>query len=122
MRNVLICALTAVVSLMWIGRAPAQAPASPAAAPLPPPRLPGNANVVMRLEVSKLLGSPVAKELGWQAKIMKGYADRPLAVPPTAKRVTVVAGMHAVGMRAIWQAAVIELANPVRLDPMLRAQ
>src|SRR5688572_1253206 len=84
----------------------------------PPPRLPAEANVVMKIEVAKMLESPMAKELGWQSKLIKGYADRPLAVPPTARRMTVVAGMHPVGMRAIWQAAIIESINPLHLEPM----
>jgi hypothetical protein len=87
-----------------------------------PPRLPANANVIMKVELAKMLESPLAKEMQWQAKLSKGYADRPLAVPPMAKGMTIVAGMHPVGMRAIWQAAVIDLGRPVKLDAMLKAQ
>ena len=100
----------------------AEVAAAAAGDPAPAPRLPASANAVMTLEVSKLLDSPLGKEMGWRAKLSKGYADRPVAVPSTAKRATFVAGMHPNGMRAIWQAAIIELASPVRLDPMLRAQ
>lgn len=114
MRTALLCAFPLVALMAAAIPAGAQATA--------PPKLPANANAIMRVEVAKLLASPMAKEQGWQAKLMKGYADRPLAVPPTAQRVTVVAGMNAVGMRTIWQAAVIELTSPVRLDPMLKAQ
>ena len=121
MRKMLPSTLSLAVFVIAVSTAAAQSPSS-SASPPPPPRLPANANAVMRVEVAKLLASPMAKELDWQAKLMKGYADRPLAVPPTAKRVTVVAGMHPAGMRAIWQAAVIELGSPVRLDPLLRAQ
>jgi hypothetical protein len=89
----------------------------------PPPRVPASANALMKLDVAKVLDSQLGKDMDWRAKLTKGYADRPVAVPSTAKRVTFVAGMHPNGMRAIWQAAIIELGTgAVRLDPMLRAQ
>lgn len=92
------------------------------AADAPPPRLPAIANSLMKVDLAKMMESPLAKEMQWQAKLSKGYADRPLAVPPMSKQMTIVAGMHPVGMRAIWQAAVIELGRPVKLDAMLNAQ
>jgi hypothetical protein len=85
-------------------------------------RLPGTANALMTVEVAKILQSQLAKELGWQSKLVGGSAERPLAVPATAKRVTIAAGVHPAGMRTIWQTAVIELPNPPRFDPILRAQ
>jgi hypothetical protein len=120
MRNILSCVLTVVAAVGILHQTAAAQAAAGAASP--PPRLPATANALMKLEVSKVIASPLAKDMGWEAKLSKGYADRPLAVPPTAKRVTVVAGMQPNGMRAIWQAAVIELGSPVQLDPMLRKQ
>ena len=52
-------------------------------------RLPKSANAVMTIDVEKLIQSPVGKELGLQSKLLSGYADRPLAVPATAKRVAI---------------------------------
>src|SRR5687768_4439643 len=111
-------AVVAVVSLNSVAAAQSNVGAAPA-----PPKLPASANALMKLEVAKVLDSPLGKEMGWRAKLSKGYADRPVAVPSTAKRVTFVAGMQPNGMRAIWQAAIIELGSgTVGLDPMLRAQ
>jgi hypothetical protein len=121
MRSRLSWSLTLIVAITIPSQVTAAEPTASGAA-APPPRLPAMANALMKLEVAKVINSPLAKEMGWQEKLSKGYADRPVAVPPTAKRVTVVAGMHPHGMRAIWQAAVIELGTEVRLEPMLRAQ
>ena len=85
-------------------------------------RLPKGANAVMIVDVEKLIQSPVGKELELQSKLMSGYADRPLAVPATAKRVAIAALVHPAGIESIWQTALIDLPNPPRLDSILRAQ
>jgi hypothetical protein len=66
--------------------------------------------------------SPIARKMDWQSKMIKGQADRPLAVPASAKSVTIAAALHPVAMKTIWQAAIVELPGPPRLEPMLRAQ
>jgi hypothetical protein len=83
-------------------------------------RFPANANALLTVEVAKVLQSPLARKLDWQSKLIKGHADRPVALPATATRVTFVAGLHPGGMRSIWQAALVELPSPPRLDPILR--
>jgi hypothetical protein len=85
-------------------------------------RLPKAANAVLTVDVEKLIQSPIGKEIGLQSKLLSGYADRPLAVPATAKRVAIGALVHPGGIRSIWQTALIDLPNPPRLEPMLRAQ
>src|SRR4051812_42017174 len=54
---------------------------------------PPSANAVMTIDVAKLMQSPLGKAEGLQGKLMTGFADRPLAVPATAKYVTLVAGV-----------------------------
>src|SRR4051812_11440705 len=81
-------------------------------------RLPKGANAVMTVDVEKLVASPVGKKLGLQSKLMSGYADRPLAVPATAKRVAIAALVHPFGVESIWQTAVIDMPNTPRLEPM----
>jgi hypothetical protein len=85
-------------------------------------RLPKASNAVMTVDVEKLIQSPVGKQLELQSKLMSAYADRPLAVPGTAKRVAIGALVHPGGVQSIWQTALIDLPNPPRLEPVLRAQ
>jgi hypothetical protein len=85
-------------------------------------RLPPGATAVMTIDVAKLIQSPIGKKLELQSKLVSGYADRPLAVPGSAKAVAVGAAVHPTGMQSIWQAAVIELPSTPRLEPMLQAQ
>jgi hypothetical protein len=85
-------------------------------------KLPGGANAVLVINVEKFVASPLGQAQELQARLMSGYADRPLAVPATARRVAIGAAVHPVGMRAIWEAAIIELSGTPRLEPMLQAQ
>src|SRR3954453_14284727 len=64
---------------------------------------PRGANAVMTIDVAKLIASPVGKAADLQSKLIGGYADRPLAVPATARNVTLVAGVHPVGMDSVWE-------------------
>jgi hypothetical protein len=102
MKNIVsrtVCAALAAM-LVLIPGAPAQAQLGPLSA-----RLPAGSNAVMAVDVAKLLQSPMAKEQELQSKLIAGYADRPLAVPGTAKRVVVGAAIQPAGMQSIWQAA-----------------
>jgi hypothetical protein len=85
-------------------------------------RLPTNGNAVLFMDVTALLDSPLAKTEGWQQKLMSGYADRPLAVSPAAKQVAMTAFVHPANLDAIWQAAVVEMPNAPRLEPILQRQ
>jgi len=109
----LVAALLGVVVLS----APALAETASLAA-----RLPKGANAVLTIDVEKLVQSPVGKGLGLQSKMLAGSAERPLAVPASAKGVAIGALIHPAGVKAIWQAAVIDLPSAPRLEPILRAQ
>lgn len=85
-------------------------------------RLPSGGNAVMTIDVARLIESPLGKQLQLQSKLISGYADRPLAIPGTAKRVVVGAAVHPTGMASVWQASLIELSGTPRLEPMLQAQ
>jgi len=119
MRKRIIAAAVAV-SFVWVAAAALARAQSPNVALAN--RLPGGSNAVLTLDVEKFINSPLGKSSDLQAKLMSGYADRPLAVPATARRVAVGASVHPFGLRSIWEAAVIEVSGTPRLEPMLRAQ
>jgi hypothetical protein len=85
-------------------------------------KLPGNANAMLTVEVAKLLNSPLGKQLSWQSKLIKGYAERPLPVPATASKLTIAAAVHPGEMSTIWEAAVIDLTAAPNFEPILRKQ
>src|SRR6476659_4453262 len=85
-------------------------------------RLPQNVNAVMTIDVNKLLQSQMGKEQALQSKLLSGYADRPLAIPATARNVVIGAAVDPTDLQSYVQVALIDLSNPPRLDPMLRAQ
>jgi hypothetical protein len=85
-------------------------------------KLPQAANAAMTIDVTKLLQSQMGKEQELQSKLLSGYADRPLAIPATARNVVIGAAVDPTDLNSIWQVALIELGNPPRLDPMLRVQ
>lgn len=84
--------------------------------------MPGAANALMVVEVAKLLDSPLAKSLGTQSNMIKGYAGKPLAVPASARRVTIGALVNPGNMNSVWEAAIVELMGTPNFDPILRAQ
>ena len=118
MRRPIITAI-AMLAVWTAAAAPARAQSPNAALAN---KLPGGSNAVLVLNVEKFVASPFGQANDLQAKLISGYADRPLAVPATARRVAVGASVHPAGMRAIWEAAVIEVTGTPRLEPMLRAQ
>src|SRR5438132_14370393 len=103
----------AVLALTTIARADVAALAE---------RLPHNGNAVMTLDVAKLLDTPLAKSESWQSKLMSGYADRPLAVPATARQIAMTGFIHPAALDAVWQAAVVDLPNPPRLEAVVARQ
>src|SRR4051794_29526717 len=111
--------IPAVMASLWVliatGTSPAQS--SNLAS-----RLPQNVNAVMTIDVTKLLQSQMGKEQALQSKLLSGYADRPLAIPATARNVVIGAAVDPPDLQSYVQVALIDLSNPPRLDPMLRAQ
>src|SRR5215213_2390544 len=85
-------------------------------------RLPQDANAVMSINVTKILQSPFGQKQALQSKLISGYADRPLAIPGTARRVEIAAAVDPTGLESIWQVCLIDLPNAPSVEPMLRAQ
>src|SRR5262245_38895307 len=50
-------------------------------------RVPGDANVLMAMDVERILASPLATKEGWKEKQAADYAARPLTFPPQVTKV-----------------------------------
>jgi hypothetical protein len=120
MNKTIVAVVLAVLVVAWLTSATPARAQSPNAALAN--KLPGGANAVLVIDVEKFTSSALGKANDLQAKLLSGYADRPLAVPATARRVAVGSSVHPFGLRAIWETAVMELSGTPRLEPMLRAQ
>src|SRR5262245_4002568 len=90
-RTWVVVSIVGMICVAWSAAQPVQ-PGSTAV------RFPGSANAIMTLDIAKMLQSPLARQLDCQSKLIKGQADRPFAVPGAAKRVTIGAALHPVGM------------------------
>ena len=55
-------------------------------------RVPGDANVLMVMDLERILASPLATKEGWKDKRASNYAARPLTFPPQVTRL--VRGAH----------------------------
>ena len=80
-----IPALVAAIVLLFAAVPLLAQPVSPTS------RLPRAANAVMTVDVAKLMNSPLGKQMELQSKLASGYADRPLPIPATAKRIAIAA-------------------------------
>src|SRR4051794_26608554 len=77
-------------------------------------RLPQAANAAMSIDVTRILQSPLARKQDLQSKLISGYADRPLAIPGTARQVAIAAAVDPTGLESVWQVALIDLPNAPR--------
>jgi hypothetical protein len=85
-------------------------------------RLPGTANAVMSVDIARLIESPIGRKMNWQSKIISASTDRPIAVPPTTRRITIAAGVHPGEVETIWTAAILELPAAPNLEKVFQAQ
>jgi hypothetical protein len=77
-------------------------------------RLPADANAIVLMDVEQVLAAPLAKQQGWGAKLEAAYAERPVFLPPEAKKLVLGAALQPnndfIGR---WELAIMELAAPV---------
>lgn len=85
-------------------------------------RLPSQANAVATIDVQAVLQSGFAEQQGWRSTMTRDGAERPLAVPANATRVTTAALVDLNTMQPAWQASLIETATPLNLEQFAAAK
>lgn len=86
-------------------------------------RIPSTANVLVLIDVEQTMASPLAREQGWAQKLEAAYVERPVYLPPEAKKLVLGASLRPTDDFAnIWEAAVIELAEPVGVRSIARSE
>lgn len=84
--------------------------------------IPSASNAVATVDVAGLLSSPLGQKEGWQGKLMGNYADRPLALPAYAKRLTLAAQLELPNLTPMWQLSAIDTTTKVDLAKVAATQ
>ena len=71
-------------------------------------RVPGDANVLMVMDVQGIMASPLAQKEGWKEKRSADYAARPLTFPPQVTKLIRAAHVDMELHEAKWQVAILE--------------
>lgn len=83
-------------------------------------QLPRSANAVVLLNLEKAKQSPMGVRLGWKEKIEKAFEEGLTRVPPHATRLVVGAQLDFESMRAVWEAAILDLGRAPSMESIAK--
>ncbi len=84
-------------------------------------RLPAGCNVVVAVNVAKLLDSPYAKQHQWAENMAEKWQTRPLMVPPGVSEVLMGADLDEKTLDPNWQVCLMDMAQMPSLDSLAQA-
>ena len=77
-------------------------------------RIPADANALVLIDVEKTVAAPLARKQGWAAKLESAYVERPIFLPPEAKKLVLGASLDTNNeFVGAWELAVMEMAEPI---------
>jgi hypothetical protein len=86
-------------------------------------RLPGDVNALVMIDVEQVLATPLAQTQGWARKLEVAYVERPVFLPPEAKKLVLGASLDPTDdFFAMRELAVMELSEPVGIRALARAE
>ena len=86
-------------------------------------RIPGNANSLVLIDVDAFYRSPMALRKGWKEKFATRSSEQPIILPPEARRFVLASHLDPLNnLRSEWEAAVIDLSEPLSLNLLARAE
>jgi len=86
-------------------------------------RLPGSANALVLIDVDAFYRSPMALRKGWKENFAKRSNEQPIILPPEAKRFVLASHLDPLNnLHSEWEAAVIDLAEPLSMSLLARAE
>jgi hypothetical protein len=71
-------------------------------------RVPKDANVIVYMDVDRLMASPLAAKEVWKGKRAADFANRPMAIPPSVTKFIRAASVNLDVDETAWQIAVLE--------------
>jgi hypothetical protein len=84
-------------------------------------RIPADANALVLIDVEKTIAAPLARKQGWAAKLESAYAERPIFLPPEAKKLVLGASLDTNNeFVGAWELAVMEMAEPISISSIAR--
>jgi hypothetical protein len=85
-------------------------------------RVPSDANVIVYMDVERLMASPLAANEGWKSKQAEDFANRPMAVPPTVTKLVRAASVNLDVGETAWQIAVLEAKSLPTLESIAKQE
>src|SRR5688572_24288935 len=86
-------------------------------------RIPADANALVLIDVEKTVEAPLARKQGWAAKLESAYVERPIFVPPEAKKLAMGAALNPEnGFVGSWELALMEMAEPISVRSIARSE
>jgi len=84
-------------------------------------RLPASTNVVVAVNVAKLLSSPYGQQHQWAENMAEKWQTRPLMVPPGVSRLVLGADLDEKTLDPTWQVCLMEMLQMPSLDSLAQA-
>jgi hypothetical protein len=86
-------------------------------------RIPGAANAMVLIDVEQILATRIAQSGGWSEKLEVAYVERPVFLPPEAKKLALGAVLRVgADFQNQWEVAVMELTEPVAIRAIARSE
>jgi hypothetical protein len=86
-------------------------------------RIPGDVNAIVLIDVEQVLATKLAQTQGWARKLETAYVERPIFLPPEAKKLVLGAVLDPTDdFLATRELAVMELSEPVGIRALARAE
>ena len=86
-------------------------------------RIPEGANALVMIDVEQTMKAPLAVDQGWARKLEAAYVERPVFLPPEAKKLLLGANFRIdEGFTNTWEAAVMELMEPAAVRAIARSE
>jgi hypothetical protein len=85
-------------------------------------RLPPAANVMIAINVERVLSSPLATKDGWRQDVEGAWEKQPMMVPAGAARVLYVSSLNVNRMDPYWEMALIEMDNVPSAEDLAKAE
>jgi hypothetical protein len=83
-------------------------------------RVPKDANVIMYMDVERLMASPLAMKEDWKGKRAADFANRPMAVPPSVTKLLRAASINLDVDQTAWQIAILEVNTAPTLETIAK--
>lgn len=85
-------------------------------------RVPKDANVIMYMDVERLLASPMAAKEDWKGKRAEDYANRPMSLPPSVTKYVRAASINLDVDETAWQIALLEAKSIPSLESIAKKE